>query len=1802
MSVTLAWCTLNHPGRHLTAIVEDMRKYCTVDPFDLNIIGTRIENMKVVGADGLCVSQTNHHNSFSSFEGISTTVSELRIMNVSSLPGEVKEASSLFSQRMVGCAIWGSNNHLSGSVLRDMNGGGSFLCSNSTFDWCHTTSPERPSIVRRTSPTVVRPSSNFIGPSDQAEPGDDPDDRYTGKLYDNEARFTFTKVQVTITRCQFKNMKYTVTSSSAQIDGGSAICFNASTQTINLLSCSFSKCSVTSSSKVYGGCVYLSELSYYTHTVDACSFNDWYPSNTTNTNQYGGGLGAYYTSAPLRILNTNFTLNGHLTNKYNGGFFSSSAAYAISSTTIANCRFIGDAKTTGLVLNLNLVKLKTGAFSVTDTQILNTNSELKFTNIDFTSSSGFTRTEITNTSIVYSGASGSTSPHLFLDSKLDQCSIDARTSDVLFLFSGTSFTGQPVTTRSSIYLYSTSHTVFHNCAFTDCFIPKSQSLIFSKELPSLVVDTCSFTECSGGKSIVDVDSTYSFFYFCSFANVKGTNASVMTSKSNFANFFESCRFDLEEDPNVVDIVVPSSDITFLNDTAVIGCTSNRQMYFGPTWAEKQALTTVKEVLVEVEKSQMRVGTWPTEPEIPCFSSLSDAIAALSPSPKNTVIALSDENFTETGLLEVSQLVEIVGAGSNVSEIHSTQLTTDGFVSKSTGTLTLQSLRLVLSSPLSTVASTEDSGSLIVLNVIVEGLSEHSATLFQLATGSSGIRHSVFKNIESTESLICLSGTSSLTITNTVFLSIKRTSLTPTPYESTQCASCIEGKTSGTVKVLYCRFGACTTNGRAGAIDLKENDVTSAVEIGFCYFDQNSAGEGAPVAVRGDDVVLKSFDDSNTRLDLSTIQSFPSLQSILIDSDHTIVPPPALLQMNQTGVDDPLTWSYQYGWISNSLLQKHTLQYLLESRLRNNIETQITGAFNYSETMTPFIFQNSTVSVQFDRYAQSIITVVQHDEVFIQIQKAYLSFNQLQFVFDELTTPAFTCDRESSIKLIYTAISLAHPTLTHPYIESVGPYVYVDNFYYLQNITLVNTPFVRLIRAEKNAVMYFQQTTPLLASPLTVPFIICEGAEKFMIQLLTLNCSFVNSASFIHAKDSTLYLTGNSIQVLKSTTPGAFLLLESGTVKFSSGSYNFCSAPRGGVWHSTESSVSMNTGYYQNCQAEEGGVASVISSTLSIVSAYFISNSAKRGGAFFVDLGNNFASSVLWERSTFTSNTARDVDENGIDSGKGGAIFVKGTTTSEKPVDLKNSFLEGNIAAVGNDVFVKASVLGDAGPNLLSECGGSSLSRFPHFEIENHNLNDDELTQISNFITFPSLGISSTGKDVEACRWYNQDCLTLQYALPYLQTTCSNGSLYQRKATQRPTSMTTEPIILATIDLIYASAYSVVTSPYNLSLSAAYATVDGVVFTINDASRLTAERIRFHLTPLHQVVKVNSPEGQLAMTNCYVLSKSDSTTSISPIFSVGSSLILNTVSFNATLSSSIATLSAPLVFFSPTPSDGNELGSGSCVISDCSLTNLTFQGTTMFEIETSGPVSFLFRSIDQITTNLEQGKYVSLKGQDFKTQLKPEQWDNLFKKPTNLSLSLGEDVSMDKNGKWRNASLAYWLVSPSEEVRLGSDVNAVDHPNCGSLSYRCTTLDSAITSAGLNKLSLLTLSMSTSLSSKLQVSSSLLIKPSSPTIRGIEFDKNGSIEVADSATKLSFESIILTVAQTCVSATLFVVEEGELSFSSCQIGAKNSESTLVLPASTTTLIEVKSDGALTLTDTRLQHIKFSHTTHSKEPPK
>ncbi|KAK2950339.1 hypothetical protein BLNAU_14750 [Blattamonas nauphoetae] len=1498
-------------------------------------------------------------------------------------------------------------------------------------------------------------------------------DPYTDQVYDGVERFVFNRDPVRISNCSFSNMLFTTRLSGS---GGSALYFVGVSTTFFVTDCQFVKCTVDCPSKVNGGCVYAyasGKVDHPPHVIQNCLFQNWYPTNNTNRNQVGGGVGFNYIPNAVHVLHSNFTLTESEAHVNNGGFFSFfSMCSSIEGPVVDNCRFVGDVTSTGYVFCMNITSGSGEIFSVRDSLMIDVNSAILFDSLRL-SRGEFIRTTISNSSIELDFLTPTTkNPFLILDCKIIQTPFYTSRYYQLLHISGSHFSGTP-TKGDRIFMRLT------------LFIHALQS---------------------DGRTPVDL-------------------------------------------------------VDLMNASSVVGCTSNRPIVYGINWEGQGELPfiTVDDTYI----NKLRVGNWSTgqeqasegstneepasETPIPVYPTLSAALATFpSSSLHPNTISLSDGDFSETSPIEIKHNLEIIGTGWNTTNFHVTTFTTAGITVATTLPFSLNFINLKLCHPSSVLVTLETDGILNLKRTFIDNIVDLEAPLVKLTAGTTRIAHSTFQNLITTDTLILVSGSASLTLSNTLFVTITRISPAHDPVESTCCASCIEGSTSGAVAVLFSRFGVCTTNGRAGAIDLVMKNSSSSVEIRRCFFDQNFAGDAVANASRGDDLVLKDFDETQLALEMTTIQSFPTNFPMLINTTHPIVAPPALLQLKTTGEDKPLTWSDPKAFLSPSLLTKYTLQFLLEFRLRHNVHTLLSTNFAHSETMTPF----------------------------------------------SLTTSAFTCDADSSLTLSVIQIDITDRIVRSPFVDSVGTQVKMNIVEFSNPVSILQTHLLKFIRQAGDASFTLRLNFPSLSTGLVSPFILVEGASKFEITYLSISNALTHSAPFIHASHSNIELNSVTVTQLLSTAEGGVFSLDNCSVLFKSGNYSSCSASKGGVLYCVDSNIAIIFGRFESCRAEEGGVGFLVSSNITINASYFQLNSAKRGGVFLLDMTSQFPTQfkTIDPVFTFTNNHAVDVGEDGTDSGKGGAIYVKGAMTATDPLVITKAHFYENTAAFGNDVFMESAALADGNPMQIANCGGTSYSEWPHLEIGGRNTSQDEIDQISDFLPYPPIQIkNSSGQDNIYCRWENAYCKTLVYALQHVQTTYPNGALYLRKVVQHDSSFYTDPIVLVNRALLLESYGP--TGNVRIQLQETLDDEEGVLFSIDDGSRIVPQRMNLVLKAKHHAVKITSPTGRFEMYSSRFEYTRDTTVTASPIWSVGGPIVLSSFEL-AGSAYQFSTFSVPLIYFAPTPIGEEELGSGSITLVNCNMSYLIFVGTTMFELKTQGDITFTSPRIKNITSDQTEGKYVSLTGHNLKTQLKPELWDETLQTAAHLSTLLGEDISMDLNATWRTGSLVYWLVSPSSEVVIGDEKDAVDHPNCGSSTFKCRTIDSAISSAKLNKLITISLSVTATLSSEVSFVSSFTVKSLSEDKQRITFDKKSSLTINESSSVLSLTSLIFTVADTCSSPTLFVVEEGEMKFSSCLIGSADSSLPLILQAATT-LIEVKPDGKLSLTDTQIQHITFTH---------
>ncbi|KAK2951691.1 hypothetical protein BLNAU_13430 [Blattamonas nauphoetae] len=1705
-SVTITKCAIHSKSGRMGATLSDSRGSEGLERIFLSILSCYVGDQQIVGQDGIGVGEGPDNKRFLEHSGITTSFIGISFWNVSSLPGSVTSASSSFRQQMIGSSVWGSNNHLSGSTVRDMNSGGSVLCSNTTFKWCSTTSEERPS----SSPLRLSSlSSNTIFDHDTCD----------GKLGDTRLNIT---TDTTITNCIFQHMYYIT---AEMDDGGSALILNTDATYLTVDNCTFFNCSVShtmSSGSVAGGCILLrgsySNRLRSTLTVTSCSFSDWYPRNSKSSQQRGGGVGTSYTSAPLSIVESNFTLSGGKTQYSNGGFLSIHGLEDVSSPiTISNCRLQGDGNVSDNCLSFRNCKFGSDGLTISDTQIVNTNSFSEISAVTGVQPFVVTRsTFVIGTLLVKSKVVTSHDPLLFVDCTLDVFRIESTDTPTNLYFVGTTFrTNANSSSTGVLKVAGPCFVIFQGCRF-EGVEAYSHGLIFCYKSVSLTLDTCTVKECKttgSCPSLFDLENTVFRAHSCTFSNLTGVSSTMFIFRMNGSILLEGCRFDLEPSTKA-DFNFVKSLPSLLNTSSVIGCTSNRAIRVttnGKTFTESPLFNVcpIPNPKCEIE---LKVDSDDNGKPIETMDKLSPAIQQLG-MDSSTILSLSDGWFTETLLVPVTADIEIVGSGTETVHLtidesprhHTTKLKAMLNV-KAGADLTLRSMTLLPPSISSPLVAMNEEGNLNMKTVVVSAKQDRTKELFCVSAGTAHFFHSRFSSIAGSSALIVVSGTGSLFLSDTLFLTISRIH-TESISDLVQSGSCVEGKTSGSISIQFCKFGGCSSTGRAGAIDIVSDDTTSRVEMEGCQFDQNLAGSELDETEKGNDVVLKGFSDEHLTLNFTSIGSFPSLIPFLIDDSHPIVPPPLILVFSQKGLNIPLAWSSHY-ILLNTHLPGLKLQILLGSRLHNNVHTAITTNFVYTETMTPFSLRNSSISLSLRTGSQ--INITQPDsETFGSLLNASLSLSYFTLSFSQLKNTAFTLDHDSSLSLTTVNLTFTTKTLTHPFIDSTGRSIVFSWVNIATGLTLEGVSFVRHVRSTNDGTFAWKSTAVTVISLTTQPFLHLEGMSSLEI------------------------------------TPGTTKQIK-----------NIFSRCDGSFLFAKRSNVTLSTLSVASCTAQRGGFAFYRSCNVTFKECEFANCSAQHGGVIFLELDNDYrltSDHTSSAHSHFANCKATATDENGVAIGRGGAICVKETTTAKKPIDLTSCSFERNTAAFGNDVFVEKSVLGDEGPDCLKGCRGESRSDWPHLEVEAITKEDDkdEWTRIATFINFPTIKIDSrSGTDDFKCRFSNSKCRTLTYAFRYLNETFPNGTVYPHIASLSG-NFTFDPMILENVNMLLGG------SP-NVELKSTVA-AGSSMFTVKGESRLSLQSFDFLHKANHTLVSVTSSEAWLELLYCDVIFQSG-TYSQTLISSVGNGLSLSYFRFNNDYKSPQITFTVPLISFLPTPSQEGGLGSASFSIVYSIFANLSLTGSPIIVVETSGDLTFQTNTFTQIQSGSIAGKYFSMKGHTIKQQITAEEDTARYSK-VDLTTHLCEDTSLVDNHKWRRGPLLYWLFSPSNEVILNkTNSTSTDHPNCGSPEFKCSTLDSALESASLNSLEVITLSSPSSLQRRMTVNGTRTVRSSNSTQREVSVSLDSSVRIDGG--ELSFFDIEFVCASSLAfwnsentrSASLFVVESGSLSLASCSLSS------------------------------------------------
>ncbi|KAK2955756.1 hypothetical protein BLNAU_9292 [Blattamonas nauphoetae] len=232
---------------------------------------------------------------------------------------------------MLGCVVSLTSSHLSGSTIRDVNTGGSVLCSNSSF------SSLLPSPDTHTEPSISQ-GETIIEYMDGTEYSFDDYTHavsvsfshcpFTGDAYQPNKRplyFYFYKGAISIVSCSFDQIR------SVDWEGGAVTInhYSLSDQPIEVRLCNFTSCTSLQRS----GGMYISH--YSEASVVDCNFVDCGPDPSSTSSHYTGGL------EPGEQLVSNLIFKDCTCGRYGGGLYFT----CYKGTSFVDVQFIG-CKTT----------------------------------------------------------------------------------------------------------------------------------------------------------------------------------------------------------------------------------------------------------------------------------------------------------------------------------------------------------------------------------------------------------------------------------------------------------------------------------------------------------------------------------------------------------------------------------------------------------------------------------------------------------------------------------------------------------------------------------------------------------------------------------------------------------------------------------------------------------------------------------------------------------------------------------------------------------------------------------------------------------------------------------------------------------------------------------------------------------------------------------------------------------------------------------------------------------------------------------------------------------------------------------------------------------------------------------------------------------------------------------------------------------------------------------------------------------------------------------------------------------------
>ncbi|KAK2951232.1 hypothetical protein BLNAU_13848 [Blattamonas nauphoetae] len=491
-------------------------------------------------------------------------------------------------------------------------------------------------------------------------------------------------------------------------------------------------------------------------------------------------------------------------------------------------------------------------------------------------------------------------------------------------------------------------------------------------------------------------------------------------------------------------------------------------------------------------------------------------------------------------------------------------------------------------------------------------------------------------------------------------------------------------------------------------------------------------------------------------------------------------------------------------------------------------------------------------------------------------------------------------------------------------------------------------------------------------------------------------------------------------------------------------------------------------------SSNGAVLNAKGTTLTSSLSCFEKCSARNGGALAIELSNSATATITHAAtSTFatTFTNCRAIGEDGTfenPTGKGGAIFVNGSTTLSNPLKFfssssDNARFEKNFGGEGNDVFVTSAVFSGKTLSQISSFGGGSHSLNFRVVVEDLGVDENEKDEIQNKLlpspkvsvngSEPDLYGNPSGKDDDACKWTSSFCATLGYGIQYLTQKGLDGSAVpQTIQFVHNTTYTEKSVVVSDQDVTVTGTSA--KSPAQADILRSLVEIDDAMavgsflFTVHNKAKLKVTHLDMKSKAGCGVFELLGDGLGLELSDIAVISKEDVTHSCSLVKTASGPVVISKSTFNATREST-----KPAIF--TTPLIAIFAGSESLSLVSTTFSHLQTTMSPLLDLSTEGTITFDSVSFADMSLSDSTDTLVIVRSLRLSHTVTPLLWPHFNTASTPLLQFVAQDTSLASDAPFFETTLLFYLLLPADEVHAGGSFGdgglESTHPNCGHFS-------------------------------------------------------------------------------------------------------------------------------------------------------